>query len=269
MPTRVERREGASLAYENAGREITQAFDILNSNLTLAAGTLAALLAVLGAGELFKSQPVTVEVGGKTVHTSALANTPHLWGIPRLSSTALLLLAAAFPFIVRFFIRATLGYQQLLRFNLVQRNVWAYLSGTRAWDFVHATMDVYVQNWRSPESLSTLLLGSLKYGFVWVFAVAAGALAWGLVSASGLVPRLVAGGVVLVGTGLEIRNLRKSSYFKTPKDDEQQRLSVAESAAADELPADTDPPTMEVVEETKGLFLGMRRRFPNRPGPGH
>jgi hypothetical protein len=48
----------------DAGREITQAFDTLTNNLTLAGGTLAALLAVIGAGELFGDQPVVVSVNG-------------------------------------------------------------------------------------------------------------------------------------------------------------------------------------------------------------
>jgi hypothetical protein len=62
MSNSVEQRQTATIAYENAGREITQAFETRNANLTLAAGALGVLLTVLGAGQLFGND-IIIQVG--------------------------------------------------------------------------------------------------------------------------------------------------------------------------------------------------------------
>jgi hypothetical protein len=59
--------ELAKMAYENAGREISQSFDIQNSNMALAAGALAAILTVIGTGNLFLKH----DVGGVPKLTTA------------------------------------------------------------------------------------------------------------------------------------------------------------------------------------------------------
>ncbi len=206
----------ASLAYENAGREITQAFETLNSNLTLAAGALGALLAVLGAGELF----------GRDTQAQPLAGAPSpgattLLGIPRLSDVSVLLLAAAFPLLGRFFIRATFGYQQLLRFNLVQRTMWEYLGADIGWEIPGRAMELYIQRWKSPQSAHSLLWGSFKYGFVWVFVLAAIALGWGLASAPGVAPRLVAAVFALGSVAIEGAGFFGSKYVRRPTEAER------------------------------------------------
>lgn len=216
-------RAAATLAYENAGREITQAFSVLNANLTLAAGTLGVLLTVLGAGELF-GHDIVVQVAGHTVDQAGVLETHTLAGVPRLSDVSVLLLAAAIPLLCRFFIRATIGYQQLIRFNLIQRNAWHYLSGDADWALPHMTMSIYVQKWRSPASTGSLFKGSFKYGFAWVFALATAALTWGLVTAPGVVPRAVGLAFVVVGIGSEWLTLRNAKHFELPSEKERYEL---------------------------------------------
>jgi hypothetical protein len=221
-------RAAATLAYENAGREITQAFSILNANLTLAAGTLGVLLTVLGAGELF-GHDIVIKIAGHTVDRAGVRETPTLAGVPRLSDVSVLLLAAAIPLLGRFFIRATIGYQQLIRFNLIQRNAWHYLSGDADWVLPHMTMSIYVQRWRSPASACSLFKGSFKYGFAWVFALATAALTWGLVTAPGVVPRALGLAFVVVGVGAEWLTLRNAKHFELPSKKERCDLRRLES----------------------------------------
>lgn len=221
-------RTAATLAYENAGREITQAFSILNANLTLAAGTLGVLLTVLGAGELF-GHDIVVQVAGHAVDRAGVSETRTLAGVPRLSDVSVLLLAAAIPLLGRFFIRATIGYQQLIRFNLVQRNAWRYLAGDADWELPRMTMNIYVQQWKSPASRGSLFKGSFKYGFAWVFALAIVAFGWGVVTAPGVVPRAVGLAFVVVGVGSEWLTLRRAKFFELPSEEERCELRRLEA----------------------------------------
>lgn len=256
-PDEVDTRQAAALAYENAGREISQAFGVLNSNLTLAAGTLGALLAVLGAGELFGSEEIRIFVEGASVK-SLSAPVRELHGVPKFSNVALLLLAAAFPLVVRFFIRATTGYQQLERFNLVQRKTWGFLAGMISWHEALGTVDLYVQQWKSPKPLKKLLAGSFKYGFAWVFALALIALGWAFYSAPDDLPRVVAAAFLVLGVGWEALTLRRSPYFAVPTDAESERLRTAPPHPSTRSP---DESSSALVEEQRGLFLGRRRLF--------
>lgn len=160
-------RDLAKLAYENAGRELSLASQALNSNLTLAAGTLGALLIVVGAGALF----------------SATAQLEH--GIPRLSPLSLVLVAFAIALIGRFYIRATFAYQQLVRFSLVQKASWAYMAGDLGGDGLELVVRTYIQQWRAPQPWRRSLWGSFKYGFAGVFAIAVAALIWGFATSPG------------------------------------------------------------------------------------
>jgi hypothetical protein len=216
MPENVAKKRAiATLAYENAGREITQAFGTLNSNLTLAAGALGALLTVLGAGELF-GHDIIVQIASRAVKNAGSARASTLAGVPRLSNVSVLLLAAAFPLLGRFFIRATFGYQQLLRFNKVQRCMWDYLNDKVEWTLPSQVMELYVQKWKSPASAGSLFWGSFKYGFVWVFVLALIALMWGLATAPGIVPRVIAGIFAVVSVGGESLGFRNSKYLQRP-----------------------------------------------------
>jgi hypothetical protein len=219
LPSKVNRREAAGLAYQNAGREISQAFDVLNSNLTLAAGTLGVLITVLGAGELFG---VNGAGASETVQTQA--------GIPEFSNTSLLLVAAAIPLLLRFYVRATLGYQNLIRFNKIQSAAWDYLSGAGAWDVFIAHMTVYIKHWRSPQDASKIWFGSFKYGFAWVLAVATLAFAWGMWTADACGPRYIAGAFFFAGIAWDVLTLQGSPYFARPTKTELESLTARNPA---------------------------------------
>ncbi len=223
-------RDAARLAYENAGREISQSFDVLNVNMTLAAGTLAALLTVLAAGELFKVPPIVVDIANHQANLKS-SETSTLYGIPRFSDISILLIAGAIPLIVRFFIRASIGYQQLLRFNEIQRKMWLYLTGDLPWANAKAYIDVYIVTWRSPERMRRILWGSFQYGFATLSLVMAVAFAWALITAPGTTVRLVGCGVVLVGILIESITLPHGDRFKTPTAAETARLKAPAGGA--------------------------------------
>jgi hypothetical protein len=256
-----DHREAARAAFDDAGREVTQAFDTLANNLTLAGGTLAALLAVIGAGELFGRQPVVVSVNGSTAQVQA-PGPPMAHGLPEFTNASLLLLAVALPLVVRFFIRATFGYQQLLRFNKVRSAQWRFLSGQHTWAHARGHYDVYVVAWRSPETPATLFWGSAKFGFVWVFFLYALVLGWAFYTASGVLARVVAGAAILIGIGFEIITLRRSDLFGRP----------TAAQTAETVPGPGPPPGVELPGATGGghmgipasdqieLFMGVRRR---------
>ncbi len=212
MPETLSRHDLAQLMYEDSGREITQAFEVLNSNMSLAAGTLAALIAVLGAGELFGSK----SNGASTV----------LHGVPRLSSVSLIVLSSAFPFLIRFFIRSVTAYQNLIRANSVQRESWRFMMGTRTWTAYRLFIKLYWEDWATPEPLSKLMWANLKYGFFWIFAIAISAIAWAFVTSAGLSARLAAVGILLVGVGWEsgtMYNFRRQ-YYNVPSQKDLARL---------------------------------------------
>jgi hypothetical protein len=212
MPETLSRHDLAQLMYEDAGREITQAFGVLNSNMSLAAGTLAALIAVLGAGELF---------GGKSNGTQTA-----LHGVPRLSSVSLIVLSVSLPFLIRFFIRSVTAYQNLIRANSLQRESWRFMMGARTWTAYRLFVKLYWDDWATPESLSKLVWASLKYGFFWIFAIAVAVITWAFVTSVGLSARLAAMGILLVGIGWEagtMYNFRRH-YFSMPSQKDLDRL---------------------------------------------
>jgi hypothetical protein len=206
-----EQRKMAVLAYENAGREISQVFDVINSNTGLAAGTLAAVLAVLGAGELFGSSGRRVALGG---------------GLPRLSSVSLIVLAAAAPLLWRFFVRAVTAYQNLLRFIEIQKEAWRFLTGERTWPAFSRYVDLYWVEWRSPKPLHALMWDNLKYGFFGIFLITGGAVLWAFVTSAGRLPRVVAGAILLIGFGWEAVTLEghRRKDCRAPTDSELQEL---------------------------------------------
>ena len=252
-----EQRHTATVAFEDAGREITQAFDVMGVNLTLAAGTLAALLAVIGAGELFGKQAIVVYVSGGAANVRAIGP-PTVHGLPKFTSTSVLLLAVALPLVVRFFIRATLGYQQLLRYNRVRDAQWRFLSGQHTWEHARGHYDLYVVMWRSPAALSKLAAGSAKYGFVWVFVLYAVVLGWAFHTADGALPRVVAGAVIGLGLLYDIVTLKRASYFTLPTASEL-ALTVPD-VPKDFRPDDEPTAAKPATPEQTVFFFGRRRR---------
>jgi hypothetical protein len=202
--------------FENAGREITQNFSTLNSNMSLAAGLLAAILAAIGAGILYSSH----EVSGAEALSGSVA------GLPRLSAVGLVVLSLAFPLLFRFFFRSVIAYQNLQRFLTIQKVCREYLLHKVAWSVVSVNLELFVLKWRSPQPLCSLMVGSLKYGFMWVFVVLAAGLAWGFATSPGYQPKLIAAGVLLLGAAWEVVALAQSyqHFFVTLSTSEAQSI---------------------------------------------
>jgi hypothetical protein len=245
----IDRRALAKTAFENAGREISQAFEVMNANTSLAAGALAAILAVLGAGELF----------GRGASKAGQDGT-----FPRLSAVSLVVLAATAPLIVRFFVRSMTSYQSLLRFNAIQRAAWSYLTNRVSWQAFDFHVDLYWNQWKSPKPMRTLVLHNLKYGFMWISAVTGLALAWAFWSVDEAGARLFAGGLLLLGLGWEgitLLDYRKR-YFQTPDCVERKRLQ--ELMASPPLGPRERVERLDdwdLLEQSSGMFIGRRRLF--------
>jgi len=188
--------ELAEHLYDNAGREITQNFETMNSNMSLAAGGIAALVTVIGAGQLFKGKVQS-----------------H---VPSLSAISLILLVAVFPLVYRFFFRSLIAYQNLRRFNLVQNKMVRYLRGQDDWTVASGVVDQYLDRWCTPISFPRAVLENLKYGFFWIFAILGAAIGWGFYSTQGEDARVVAGTILAIGLVWEAATLPGfvSRYFK-------------------------------------------------------
>lgn len=241
--------------FDDAGREITQAFNVLGSNLTLAAGLLGALLAVIGAGELFGGQTVIVNTERTRVHTG-LPSHATVAGLPKLSAVSLLVLALALPLLLRFFVRATIGYQQLQRYNLVSRACWQYLAGDRSWVSAKAHVDVYVVRWRSPATARSLIIGSAKYGFVWIAAIYLVVLGWALATVPDAVPREVAAVILVAALLFDPITLGRSSYFKEP--DATERALLPDDGSRDDEEGSNEHDLLNLLNRETGIFIGRR-----------
>ncbi len=238
----IERSETARLAYENAGREISQSFDIQNSNMALVAGTLAAVLTVLGTGEIFRAKT-------------------RLGGVPVLSVTSLMVLTIALPLVVRFFIRSMIAYQNLLRFNALQIAAWRFLTGKSVWEAFALHHEIYIEKWRSPRTLRHLMLENLKYGYFWIFAAAVVPLGWGFYLASWHWGRTVS--LLLLGGALawETKTLgaTRTRYFTVPTREECERLDALASTPVGGADDERLREAKRWVIEERGLFVGRRR----------
>lgn len=194
-------REVAQSVYLDAGREVTQNFSTMYSNISLASGLLAAVLAVLGAGELFKDHPSTTG------------------GLPDLSPISLNILCLAFPLLLRALVRSMLGYNNLLRYNKIRAAAWDYLSGSGSWVEFYATYEIYQTKWRSPTAIGKCIQSNMKYGFAWLFFVFTIAISWAFYTSTGG-PRvkLWAALILVLGVGWESTNLARSAsaYFTLP-----------------------------------------------------
>jgi hypothetical protein len=235
-----ERREVVHLLYEDSGREVTQNFATMASSMSLASGIFAALLTAIGVGELFAKSNV---------------NKSTAWGgLGSPSSVSLVILALAFPLLVRFFIRGLFAYQNLLRFNAVRNTIWDYLAGRVKWYLVAETYDAYVRNWRSTHTFGSLVWQYLKYGFLWLFIVLASALVWGFVLTAGWPGRVAATFILLVGVGTELVLLfrAKPRYFNYKSADSIQ-LSANENQHQWEAAPLSHVPSGETISTTDGL----------------
>ncbi|OBI50369.1 hypothetical protein [Mycobacterium sp. E787] len=228
-----DQRQLATVTYQDAGREVSQNFSTMYSNLTLASGLLTALLGVLGAGELFKG-------AGGTTGTQP----PHMIeGIPALSPISVMVLVLVFPLLFRFFVRTMLAYNNLLRYNKIRAAAWKFLQGQSQWTEFSSTYCLYELKWKSPQTIRQSMWSILKYGFMWLFAVFVVAIGWGFATTTGGWKfRLIAGLALILGAGWEIGSLIKARtfYFSLPtredrKECESMRPASSDTANSEEL----------------------------------
>jgi len=243
----MDRAEYARMVYEDAGREITQSFETQNSNMTLVAGTLAAVLTVLGTGELFHAKS-------------------RIGGIPRLSVTSLMVLTIALPLVFRFFVRSTTAYQNLLRFNAIQRAAARFLTGRQPWEAFLLHYTIYVERWRSPRALSRVMLENLRYGYFWVFVAATVPLAWAFYLANWHWGRSVSLALLVVAFGWEASTLPKfrRRYWAVPTEQELSELESSASAPAQGPGEEGEKGRSWLIEE-RGFFFGRRRLIDREP----
>lgn len=171
----------------------------MNYNTTLAAGVLAAVLGALGAGELFSS------TDGRS--------------LPQLSPVSNLVLALSAPLLWRFFFRTLLAYQNLVRFNRIQREAWDFLSGDTTWRAFSFLERKYgsVHEWRSPLSFGALVIKNLEYGYWWIFIALIVPLAWSFASIWDMsAPRNVSLGLLVTAIAIETFSYasRRHGFFR-------------------------------------------------------
>lgn len=248
-------QELAKITYQDAGREVTQQFSTLYSNLTLASGLLTALLAVLGAGELFKGSSAPTQLAPRTIA-----------GIPALSPVSLIVLVLVFPLLVRFLVRSMIAYNNLLRFNKIRDASWKFLQGQSQWRDFSSTYCLYQLKWKSPETVLKSIWSNMKYGYMWLFAVFVAAIVWGFVTTTGGWRfRLIAGVALILGLGWEAWSLNNSRkrYFTLPTcEDCRECESICESET-EAVAIDTGPDESKkagLLERSSGIFVGRQIR---------
>jgi hypothetical protein len=225
-----DQRELAKVTYQDAGREVTQNFSTMYSNLTLASGLLTALLAVLGAGELFKG-------AGGTTGTLPPPPPPHMVeGIPALSPISVMVLVLVFPLLSRLLVRSMLAYNNLLRYNKIRAAAWTFLQGQSQWNEFCSTYCLYELKWKSPQTILQSMWSNLKYGYMWLFAVFVVAIGWGFATTTGGWKfRLIAGIVLILGVGWEIGSLinARRYYFSLPTREDRKECESMRPASLD------------------------------------
>lgn len=251
--------ELAKATYQDAGREVTQNFSTMYSNITLASGLLTALLAVLGAGELFKG-------ASATTGTQPPPGPKLIAGIPALSPVSVMVLVLVLPLLFRFMVRSMLAYNNLLRYNKIRAASWKFLKDQAQWQEFCSTCCLYEQKWKSPQTITESIWSNLKYGYMWLFSVFIVAIGWGFATTTGGWKfRLVAGITLGLGTGWEIWALRaaRQKYFTLPTcaDCKECESSGASSTQETDTGAAPNPANRAgLLERSSGIFVGRQVR---------
>jgi len=153
----------AQLLYTSCTTEIAQNFASHDTNLSFAAGTLTAILGLLGAGEVIGAHGIA----------------RHRQLVPSTSSITLFVLCASFPLLFRCFMRASIAYHNIKRFNHLQRTAWDHLTGKKTdKEFLDEVNTSWV-SWSGVETFRDLAWRNLKFGFMWVLCLDAAAIAFG------------------------------------------------------------------------------------------
>jgi hypothetical protein len=129
--------------------------------------------------------------------------------------------------------RSLIAYQQLLRFNDVQRSAWSFLAGDESADSFLKHYNVYVEEWKSPSTFSDLVRDNLRYGYFWVFAIACIVFGWAFYSAHwwGRSASITLLGIALAWEALTLPDYI-ANYISLPSEDQQHDLGERSGARA-------------------------------------
>ena len=193
---RASGNQSAELLYTSCTSEIAHNFASHDTNLSFAAGTLTAILGLLGAGEV--------------IGAHSIGRHSHLF--PSTSSITLFVLCASFPLLFRFFMRAMIAYHNIKRFNRLQRTAWDRLTGITSERAFLAVVRQDWASWSGMESFRYLAWRNLKFGFMWVLCLDAAAIDFGFWTCPYAEARLW--GLGILGTGVLWEALILRNYVK-------------------------------------------------------
>lgn len=228
--------EAARAPFDDVGREGTHAFKRLSESLTLTRGTLAVLLAVIGADELLGRSTAVIGTTDATLHAEAV-EPPMVNGLPKFSDASLRLLLAL-PIVIGCSIRTTFGSQHPLRRNKMRDAHYLFLSGWSTSTYTRCNPDVYVVEQRPPRTPSKLFRGGAKYVSVRVLVLYVTVLGWAVERASSAPAMADAATDIATGIGLEVITLLRN--------DQVSMTSTATNAGPSPLPdRETGPDNWE------------------------
>jgi len=199
--------------YEQCGREIDLAFDILNANTNWAFTLISAVFTGIIVTRVF----------------------PDFW------SWSLLIFASLLT--VRFFVRTCLAYNNLIRWNKFRNMInelYLFTPSEKREEYrkeILKHISTYDKEWYSPLPKKSLILSNMKYGY-WYLFLALGAMiiyCWfsipkgSLVAASIQGARMIGVGILgLIGLLYEIKIFHSPRYFEYKEVEEKKRPEKSE-----------------------------------------
>jgi len=167
--------------YQYAGRETTLAFTVLNDYHRWALTLTIALLTAIALGKDVAPAPLPF--------------------IVILGSSLLLF---------RFFVRSSIGYVNLYRWNTLTSLIVKYWRATgskeesEAWKSLEKAIEIYYVQWKSPIRLSKIVWDNLRLAFLWLGIVILGLVIWTSSGAFECRFTMLVLALWAVGMGLEI-----------------------------------------------------------------
>lgn len=248
--TDVSPKEWLERYYAHLGEEIGVAFSTINANTEWALTLLFLLVSAIFLSGVF----------------------------PDVRAFLVLLLVS--PLLIRFFVRTTLGYQNLIRWNYFRARIDKIFLGVDKDGSIMTdllkSIDLFDWNWGSPMSRGRLFLANVRYGFGVIFVLTYGLAlySWFALDSSTIFApspdrswALAAIFFAAAFTLIEIRGLHDPFYFKyvpTNKvayDDITKRVTTlreAQKKATEEKPSQNNnkvPISKTILKQSKKLHI--------------
>lgn len=191
--------EWLKLFYTEVGREISLAYTTLNQMKNFAVIAVAAL------------------VGGVASISGLMATSPD----KTLFYTGLFVGACATHlFVVRFFVRSILCYNNLIKWNILQADLvrlkLASTNPEKENRIFAKHLDQYYLNWHAPLPRTNQIVSNLKLGFGLLFVIPPPLIVWGLIQTWGEPFTMGVATLTLLGTLIEVRDFLGSGFFDNP-----------------------------------------------------